>query len=253
MANGDMVIYRNRGQIADIILNRPDKLNAMDKDMVKGLNQAWVRFNADSEARVAIVSSSNDKAFCSGADLNELLSGKPTPLGPSMPGIGIEVWKPIIAAINGYCLGAGLVLAMLSDIRIASDDALFAYPEARVGQTGGVGTALPKYIPAGLALELLLTAERINAERAYQIGFVNKIAPKQELMGEANKIAEIIAGNAPLVVSALKKLTYMSLHPNIIETGALGSRILSPLPLSEDAKEGPQAILEKRKPIFKGI
>jgi enoyl-CoA hydratase len=252
MCGDGIVLYERKGHVAFITLNRPEKLNAMNKAMVLGLKKAWECFNDDKHARVAVLSSSISKAFCTGADVHELLNEQQVALGPGMPGIGIEVWKPIVAAISGHCLGAGLVLAMLSDIRIVSEDTRFGYPEARVGKTGGVGSGLTKYMPMGLALELLLTAETISAKRAYEIGFANRVVPIENLLNDATQIADTIAANAPLAVAALKKLAYLGSHPSILEVSAIGGRILAPLNESIDAKEGPRAILEKRKPVFKG-
>jgi len=205
MENKNVVLYERKGHIAIITLNRPEKLNAMNREVVAGLNQAWDVFSEDEEARVAVLTSACEKAFCAGADLHELSSHNPIVLAPAMPGVGIEIWKPIVAAVSGYCLGAGMVLAMFTDMRIAADNAYFGYPEAKVGVAGGLGPAMTRYMPMGIALEILLTGEMINAQRAYEVGFVNRVVPANKLMEQAIKTAEGIAGNAPLVLTALKK------------------------------------------------
>lgn len=252
MAPTKAVLYERKGSIAFITINRPEKLNAMNKAVVEGLKDSWDTFNGDEAARVAVLSGSGGKSFCSGADLHDLLDPSQVVLSPAIPGVGVEVWKPIIAAVSGHCLGAGFMLAMFSDIRIATADAQFGYPEARVGFSVGIGSAFTRYMPMGLALELLLTGEKVSAQRGYEMGFVNRIAPADKLMIEATQLAEKIAANAPLVVTALKKLAYMGSHPSLVEISALVNRILTPLSESEDARIGPKAILEKRKPEFRG-
>lgn len=252
MSAENAVIYERKGSIAFITLNRPAKLNAMNKAVVAGLKSAWDTLNKDEAARVAVLSGAGGRAFCSGADLNELCDPSRVNLAPALPGVGVEVWKPVIAAINGYCLGAGFVLAMLADIRIATEDAQFGYPEVKVGFTSGIGSALVNYLPRGLALEILLTGEPVGVRRAYEMGFVNRIVGADLLLDEAARMAGQIAENAPLVVTAMKKLCYLGSPQTSVETSAMVKRILAPAAESEDAKIGPRSKLEKRKPEFRG-
>lgn len=245
------VLYEKKGRVVYITLNRPHVLNAMDGDMVVQLNDAWKAFSRDDDAWVAVVCASG-RAFCSGADAKALAAGWSGSVSPAMPGVGVEVWKPIIAAINGYCIGAGLVLAMLCDIRIADENASISYPEARIGSSGGIGADLTRYIPFGLAMEILLTCQPVGAQRAYEMGFINKVTPPDKLLAEVSLMAESIAENAPLVTRALKMLAHRGAHSPHYEGQAIMSQIVMPMIGSEDLKEGAQAFTEKRKPKFKG-
>ena len=241
------VLYEKKGRISYITLNRPEKLNAFNIGLKNGLIKAWKEFVSDDDAWVAIVTGAGDRAFSAGADLKE-----PAPSVLAIPGIGTDIWKPLIAAVRGHCLGIGLVLAMQCDIRIAASDAQFGYPEAIAGKSGGIGAGLIKYMPHAIAMQLFFTAQPISAQRAYEVGFVNKVVPPEELLREATDMAETIAANAPLVIRALKELAYAGSHRTLREAHGIAERILNTVQESEDANEGPRAFIEKRKPRFKG-
>lgn len=245
------IIYKKSDGIAYIILNRPNTLNSLNLEMVNELTKIWADINQDNEVRVAIVTGTG-KAFCAGVDINDLSKGLLEDITPAFPGLGIEVNKPIIAAINGYALGAGLVLAMQSDIRIAVRDIKLGYPEAKVGSSLGIGADLGKYMPIGIAMELLFTSQPITAQRAYEIGFINNITTEKELIQKTTEIARIISANAPLVLKELKILAYKDIHSKYYEGIAIRNQIIRPVKRSEDAQEGLNAFLEKRKPEFKG-
>lgn len=243
----DAVLYEKRGNIAYITLNRPEKLNTVNTAMADGILASWQEFVRDDDAWVAVLTGAGDRAFCAGVDITDPGQGQ-----PGVPNVGIEIFKPIIVAVRGYCLGSGIVMAMQSDIRIAASDAQFGYPEAKVGVTGGIGASLIKYLPKAIAMEMLFTARPISAQRAYEVGFVNKVVEPEYLMAEASEMAETIAQNAPLVNYALKELAFRDSHLTLREAHGMAERILAPVRDSQDSKEGPRAFMEKRPPNFKG-
>jgi enoyl-CoA hydratase/carnithine racemase len=233
---------------------------------------AFMDFNEDPDAWVAILTGSGNTAFCAGADIKywrnhaderEKLerqrdlydrTTKSASLGWLPPS---QIWKPIIAAVNGYCLGGGLELALGCDIIIAADTASFGQPEVTHGWPPGSGLfRLPRKIPRNLAMEILLTGDRITAQEAYRIGLVNKIVALPDLLPTATKLAERICQNPPLAVRAVKELVLRGLDVALDYPPTAGHTILdTPLAVIrqlEDAREGRQAFVEKRKPIFKG-
>lgn len=235
--------YEKFGHIVRITLNRPEKLNALNKNMVEALYNAWNEFELDDDARVAVIAGEG-RAFSAGVDITD-----PTPVVRSVPGIGREVTKPIIAAVNGHCVGVGLVIAFMSDIRIAEENAIFMYPEAKLGITGGMGSLLSKYIPLGIALEMLMVGDGIPAQRAYEVGLANRVVPVGKGLEAAMEMAEKIAKNAPMAVQALKKLAR---DTSIMEATGVGTKITSAIAVSADAQEGFNAFKEKRSPVFSG-
>lgn len=254
---GNAIVCEKKGHVMYIMLNRPEKLNAINVDVALGLIDAWKAFNSDDDARVAILYGAGERAFCAGADLNSVVQKDGVPpdnsvMSDCIPGMTIEVNKPIICAVRGHCIGAGFVLTMHSDLRIAAYDAKFTYPEPKMGVTAGKASVLAKHMPLAVALEMLLTGNSIDAKRAYEIGYVNKLVAPEDLLKEATLMAEEIAENAPLVVQVMKKLVYLSTYPTPVETSTMVNRILAPYRNSEDAKESQLAMKEKRKPIFKG-
>lgn len=243
MSESNLVKYELVGSIAKITLNRPEKLNAMNEELVDAIYKSWIRFEADDNAKVAVITGAG-RSFSVGVDIKN-----PTSVVRSVPDFGYEVTKPIIAAINGHCIGVGLVLAFMSDIRIASEDASFMYPEAKIGVTGGMGSLLSRYIPLGVAMEMLLVGDEISAQRAYEVGLANKVVRKELLLDEAMEMAEKISRNAPMVVKALKKFTR---ETAIMQNAGIGNRITTDIAESADREEGFSAFLEKREPNFKG-
>lgn len=245
--NDTPVRYEVDHGIAIVTLNRPEALNAMNDAMVEGMHAAWRRFEEGDE-RVAIVRGAGERAFSSGADMKT----PPAEMWRGMPGIGIDVRKPIIAAVDGHCIGGGAVLVAMCDLAIATERATFAYPEAQIGYTGGLITALVARIPAKFALEFILTGERFDARRAYESGMINRVVGPGHAFDEAMRYARILADSAPQVVEALKRMA-VDLIPR--SGPELAARVRAPLidiERSEDRLEGQAAFREKRKPVFKG-
>ncbi len=253
--------YEKDGQIATITINRPEAMNAMDRDTSRELAEAFQDFDQDEHLRVAILTGAGDKAFSAGADLKKMYGraedGNVREIWDAERqwrlGQRLQVWKPIIAAINGYCLAGGLELAMGCDIRLASETASFGCPEVRWGILHGYGALrLPKTMPLSAAMELLLTGERITAEEAYRLGIISRVVSPAELMPTARRLAEKICANGPLAVRVTKELAWrgleMSLEEGLHLYAALGALVRA----SEDAREGPRAFAEKRQPQFKG-
>jgi len=248
--------YEKRGKIAIMTINRPDALNAFTAEMLKAMDAAFADFNDDDELWVAILTGAGEKSFSSGMDLKEAI-----PLLQSGDEMGYEdhtkrpfsdVFKPIIAAVNGFCIAGGMEFLQGTDLRVAAEHATFGLGEVRWGiiPTGGSHVRLPRQIPWAMAMELLLTGQPIDAQRAYQIGLVNRVVPAAELMPTALKLAETICKNGPLAVRTAKEIAVRSLglETSFVLEKALGAQVMN----SEDAKEGPRAFAEKRKPEFKG-
>ncbi|MCC8975067.1 enoyl-CoA hydratase-related protein, partial [Bradyrhizobium brasilense] len=166
--------------------------------------------------------------------------------------LGVELDKPVIAATSGWVVGGGFVLVQMADICVASETTRFVYPEAKIGTTGGGVSSVLARMPHKIAMEFLLVGEELSAERAYQIGFVNRITPPGQHLAAAQELAAKIAGNAPLVVQALKKLARDTMPKGPLETVAEVRRQLDAIKDSEDLKEGARAFSEKRKPRFTG-
>jgi enoyl-CoA hydratase/carnithine racemase len=246
--SGNFVLYESRNDIAIITLNRPEALNAVDEDMWGALEATWQRFN-NSDDRVAVVTAAGEKAFCAGVDLKS----PSLDVWREVPGHIADVEKPLIAAVFGYCLGGGLGLIQYSDICVASEDARFAFPEAKVGLAIGGASSLATRLPHKIAMELMLTGDPISAQRAYEVGLVNKVVPRSELMPAALDYAERIAANAPLVLAMLKRYANDLIPRSPLENATLWRREPERIFASRDAKEGMAAFREKRKPRFIGI
>ncbi|MBI4081638.1 MAG: enoyl-CoA hydratase/isomerase family protein [Candidatus Lambdaproteobacteria bacterium] len=242
----DAVTYESRDQIAVITMNRPEKLNAINKAVEQGMTAAFRRFETGDD-RVAIVTGAGPKSFTAGADLKD----QPE-LWKMMPGVGVEVTKPVIAAVNGWCIGGGIVLVAFCDLCVAAESAMFSYPEAKVGVTGGLITSIAARIPHKYAMEMLLVAEDFTAARAQQMGFVNKVVPPARLMETARDYAVKMVNNGPIVLATLKKHVGQILAKGPSEISGLARIDLEKVSKSEDRIEGIAAWREKRRPNFKG-
>ncbi len=254
-----MVIdYKKDGKIAIFTLNRPEALNAMNPEMAEKLSQALIDFKDDDELWVGIITGAGDKAFSAGADIKAMLPtakrmmGQPW-AGPPIITRGLNLWKPMIAAVNGLALGGGLEIAVACDLRIASENAVFGVPEVNLGLIPGWGGTqrLPRVIPWAKAAELLLTGRPMDAQEAYRIGLVNKVVPLSELMSTAKQMAEMLCRPAPLAVRAAKQSMIQGTSLSLTEGLELERTLVDFLATTKDFDEGCKAFIEKRKAEFK--
>jgi enoyl-CoA hydratase len=256
----ETLLYEKRNGIGYVTLNRPAKLNALNRQVVEELLDCFQAVAKDDEVRVAIVTGAGEKAFIAGADINELavlspVEGKETcRLGQKVLDSIENLGKPVIAAINGYALGGGCELAMACTLRVASENARLGQPEVKLGIIPGyAGTQrLPRLVGKGRALELILSGEPITAQEAYRIGLVNQVVPQQELMTAAEKLAQKIAALAPLAIKFALEAVNHGLQMSQAEGQFLEATLFALCCSTADMKEGTRAFLEKRAPKFAG-
>jgi enoyl-CoA hydratase/carnithine racemase len=249
------LLYERQGNIVVITLNRPEQHNALNAKMRSELRASWMHFEEDREARVAILTGAGEKAFCAGGDLKEMSeTGMRIPPPDFIPYLtrSIHVSKPIIAAVNGLAIAGGWLLAQMCDLCVAAEHARFGITEAKWGRGAPWAAPLIWMIPQRIMMEILLTGEMITAQRAYEIGFVNRLVPKGELLKETFALAEKIAGNAPLTVAGHKRMIYQCAEMGRLTALNTADAIFERIYMSEDALEGPRAFAEKRKPVWKG-
>lgn len=254
------VHYELEGHIATITLDRPDALNAIDQEMNGELAAAWVRFRDDDEAWVGILTGAGDRAFCAGADLKDLIpaateqarAGSLTEFNFGGNTRDFQIWKPVIAAINGFALAGGLEIALACDIRLAVPRARFGLPEVRWAiMPGGGGTQrLPRLIAPARAMELILTGAQLTADEALQLGLISRIVEPAALMGEARALATALLQNGPLALRAAKRAVLEGLDGSLESGLRLELQLFGELLLTEDAVEGPRAFAEKRPPAY---
>jgi enoyl-CoA hydratase/carnithine racemase len=246
------VLWQRDRYIRMLVLNRPDKLNALTPDGLELLRDYLTEYRADEDARVLVITGAG-RAFSTGLDLShasDLLGTRPT----LSTILAQELMKPVIAAINGYAVGGGCEIALACDIRIASTDAKIGLPEVRRGLIPGAGGTqrLVRLVPFGEAMRLLLTGDLISAQEAYRIGLVQELVPQERLVDAAVLLANTIAENAPLSVDAIKEAVYRGGELPLPAALALEQSLAQRVRQSDDTAEGIRAFQEKRKPNFKG-
>ncbi|MEW6663642.1 MAG: enoyl-CoA hydratase-related protein [Thermodesulfobacteriota bacterium] len=249
-----VLVYEKRNRVAYITLNRPERMNALNSELLDELEKAWHDFNEDDNVWVAVLSGAG-KAFCVGADFESI--GQPgIQVGfnvlredPTVHGVS----KPIIGAINGHVIGRGTALMLACDIRIISEKATISIPEVKFGVIPGDTNILEYNIPPAIAREMFLTGDGISAQRAYEVGLVNRVVKPEELMQAATAMAEKLCANSPLALRGIKEMFSrrkdMDYRTPVSIYGRVNRRVLK----SEDYKEGMASIKEKRKPNWKGM
>jgi enoyl-CoA hydratase/carnithine racemase len=248
------VHYELADGVATIVMDRPDAKNALNRALREGLWAAFRRFVAEDAALVAVLASVGD-VFCAGADLKEMAAlGLRVPPPDFLPQLGrnLHTDKPVIAAVQGPAYAGGFALAQMCDLCVAADDARFAITEAKWSRGAPWAAPLPWLIPPRVALELIVTAEPLGAERAREIGLVNRVVPRARLLEEAQALARVIAKNAPLSVRAAKRMVYAVAGASLADALEEGDRVWESVYESEDAQEGPRAFREKRAPVWRG-
>jgi E-phenylitaconyl-CoA hydratase len=246
--------------IAVITINRPEKRNALDAEHYQALSLAWERVRDDDAVRVAVITGAGDKVFSAGADLKSWVGRRAalSEMWQTQRGMllnrGLEVWKPVVAAINGHCLAGGMTLMLATDIRVSADHATFGLSEVKRGiiaANGGTQRIIDQ-MPHAIAMELLLTGDAIDATTAAHWGLINKVVPPEKVMEAALAYAKRIAANAPLAVQAAKELALRRRNEGLATGLRLEQFVNHILRQSEDAKEGGAAFSAKRAPRFKG-
>lgn len=243
----ELVTYTSQADIATIVINRAERLNALNEDVIVGLQAAWRRFE-DSTDRVAVLHAAGDRAFSVGADVKS----PPAEMWQGVPSVGATTSKPVIAAVHGWCIGGAYCIVQMCDLVVASENTIFKYPEAQLGFTGGLIASAVARIPHKIAMEFMMLGEDFPAERALAAGMVNKVVPQGEELNAALKWAKVLAESAPLVLETTKKFSLATLNQSPAEAGAVSREQLLKVKLSADGREGGKAFAEKRTPKFTG-
>lgn len=264
------LIFDRHGPIAVITLNRPARHNALTPELICRLADAFDTFEADPALRVAILTGAGDRSFCVGGDLEltlPLLTGARAPQTKWDHRLvenreilfrstfkGVQATKPVIAAVNGYCLAGGFEMMLSADIRIATDQAQFGLPEAQHALIpfAGALVRLPRQLPHAVAMEMLLTGDQMQVDRLYTLGLINRVVPSDQLMQTAMSVAERIAANGPIAIADIKRITFDAIGQTFNQGFALETEAMDRVMATQDAREGPQAFMERRKPEYAG-
>ena len=252
--------FEKKNSIAYVTVNRPDKLNALNMQVMDDLRAAFTAIRDDKEVRVAILTGAGEKAFVAGADIGELskqdtVAAKAyTHKGQSVLDLIENLGKPVIACINGFALGGGCELSMACTFRLASENAKLGQPEVKLGIMAGYGGTqrLPRLVGKGLAMQILLSGEMITAQEALRIGLVNEVVAQAELIARAEAIAQKIIANAPLAIQYTMEAVNHGMEMTIPEGLFLEATLFAVACATEDKKEGTGAFLEKRAAKFAG-
>jgi len=254
------LLYEKRNGIGYVAVNRPEKLNALNRKTMDELHDCFQEIERDDEVRAVILTGAGEKAFVGGADINELAVQTPVEgkelsrRGQKILDLIEQLGKPVIAAVNGYALGGGCELALACTIRIASENARLGQPEVKLGLIPGyAGTQrLPRLVGKGRALEMVLSGEPVSAAEAYRIGLVNQVMPAQDLIAASEKLARKILANAPLAVKFALEAVNHGLEMTQAEGQFLEANLFGLCCTTADMKEGTRAFLEKRPARFTG-
>jgi enoyl-CoA hydratase len=256
--------------VMTLVMNRPEARNALSPQMLVKLAAAWHEFRDTNDLRVAILTGAGDEDFCAGGDLKltmPLVTGARQPedewdhrlmgdMQQFLDGVlrGFELYKPVIAAVNGNALGGGTEMANACDLRVAAKKAVFGTPEARVGLLPGGGslTRLPRQIPWARAMEMLLVGGSFTAQEALEMGLVNYVVPRKKLMKKALQLAQRLAENGPLALRKIKEGVLRTSGLPLEQAYQVENEVSAVVMASRDAREGPRAFKEKRKPRFTG-
>ncbi|MGE0623360.1 MAG: enoyl-CoA hydratase-related protein [Pseudomonadales bacterium] len=264
------LIYEKRDGVAYLTMNRPERRNALSPRMIVEMAQAWADFKEDQDSRVAVLTGAGDKAFCAGADLGLLIPlfsrareaedeyDEALIKDRSLMQIALlrdfELYKPVVAAVNGFALAGGTEILQATDIRIAAPTAEFGLTEVARGIVPGGGSLvrLARQVPYCKAMEILLIGDRMPAEEALRIGLINEIVPADQLAERAQQVADRIAENGPLAVAACKEAVIRTSGLELEAAFPIENEISARIMRTKDAVEGPRAFMEKRKPVFRG-
>lgn len=242
-----VLLEKRPNGVAWVTINRPEVLNALDVPAKERLGEIWQEIAADDQVRVAVLTGAGDKAFCAGSDIKEIdRTGRMVTtdvLLRAIPGVGVELTKPVIAALHGYCIGMGMTLALHCDLRLAARNAMLGFPEVRHGMISAVSAIrLPQVIPAALALEMMLMPRNIPAEEARRVGLLNAVV--EDVRTEAEKWASTIAGYSAAAVQATKRLAMRSLRLSEADRAEITS-VRAWVETKDDYKEGAAAFARK--------
>ena len=250
----ETLLYEKQDHIVRITMNRPERLNALNDSMRRELDEAWEALKQDDDAHIGIITGAGDRAFNAGLDLKEASTQYAEGRGPALaryhPGPH-QIWKPLIAAVNGVACGGGMSIAVECDIIITTPDATFFDPHATtIGFAGPLSVSLPRRIPFHVALRMMLmgSKERLSAHRAYETGLVTEIVPREQLLARATEIAQLLTENSSLVMAAAKEATWRSADAAIEDAQQFLAQHVAAAKKTQEPLEGAVAFVERRRP-----